>query len=139
MLVDTSVWIDYFNGHPSPEAERLTRAIRDDETIALPGIVWTEILLGLRTEAEAVKIQNLLDAFDAIKEPNQQDCLAAARIYRTCRSEGFTIRSTIDCVIAQLCLRDNLLLLSKDRDFKYISQWFPLQMVEYYKPTLTAK
>jgi predicted nucleic acid-binding protein len=130
MLVDTSVWIDYFNGFPSPEAERLAKAIRDDETIAMPGIVITEILLGLRTEAEAVRIQNLLDAFDTIKDPTHQDYIESARIYRTCRSKGFTIHSTVDCVIAQLCLRDNLPLLSKDRDFKSISQWFPLRLVE---------
>ncbi len=130
MLVDTSVWIDYFNGHPSPEAERLARAIRDDETIALPGIVITEILLGLRTEAEAARIQNLLDAFDTIQGPTHQNYIESARIYRTCRSKGFTIRSTIDCLIAQLCLRDNLVLLSKDRDFKCICQWFSLILVE---------
>lgn len=130
MLVDTSVWIDYFNGHPSLEAERLASAIGNDETIALPGIVWTEILLGLRTETEALRIQNLLDAFDTLKAPTHQDYLEAARIYRTCRSKGFTIRSTIDCLIAQLCLRDNLTLLSKDNDFKCISQCFPLRLVE---------
>jgi predicted nucleic acid-binding protein len=64
MLVDTSVWIDYFNDNRSPEAERLINAIKDDETIALPGIIWTEILIGLGTETEA------------------------ARIYRTCRDKG---------------------------------------------------
>ena len=131
MLVDTSVWIDYFDGFPSPEAERLAKAIKDDEAISLPGIVWTEILLGLRTEAEAAKIQNLLDAFDTVKSPSHHDYLASARIYRVCRSKGFTVRSTIDCVIAQLCLRDNLLLLSKDRDFKGISQCFPLRLAEF--------
>ncbi|MCK7580677.1 MAG: PIN domain-containing protein [Chromatiales bacterium] len=47
MLVDTSVWIDYFNGYPSPEADRLARAINDNEPIILCGIVMTEILLGL--------------------------------------------------------------------------------------------
>jgi predicted nucleic acid-binding protein len=131
MLVDTSVWIDYFNGFPSPEAERLANAIKDDETIALPGIVWTEILLGLRTEAEALRIQNLLDAFDTIKDLTHQDYIEAARIYRTCRGKGFTIRSTIDCLIAQLCLRDDLPLLSKDSDFKRIGQCFPLCLVEF--------
>jgi predicted nucleic acid-binding protein len=130
MLVDTSVWIDYFNGYRSHEAERLASAIKDDETIALPGIVWTEILLGLRTETEALRIQNLLDAFDTIKDPSHQDYLEAARIYRTCRSKGFTIRSTLDCLIAQLCLRDNMSLLSKDQDFKRIRQCFPLCLVE---------
>ena len=131
MLVDTSVWIDYFNGFPSPESERLAKAIKDDEAIALPGIVWTEILLGLSTEAEAIKIQNLLDAFDTVKSPSHQDYLEAARIYRTCRSKGVTIRSTIDCVIAQLCLRDNLPLLSKDLDFIRINKFFPLRLAEF--------
>lgn len=130
MLVDTSVWIDYFNGHPSPEANRLAQAISDNEAIALPGLVWTEILLGLSNETEAIKIANLLDAFETVPEPRQQDYLEAARIYRTCRNKGYTIRSTIDCIIAQLCLRDNLPLLSKDRDFKTISQWFSLTLVE---------
>ncbi len=130
MLVDTSVWIDYFNGYTSPEAERFAKAIGNDETIDLPGIVWTEILLGLRTETEAARIQNLLDAFDTVKEPTHQDYLESARIYRVCRNKGFTIRSTIDCLIAQLCLRDNLPLLSKDRDFKHISQCFPLRLIE---------
>lgn len=130
MLVDTSVWIDYFNGYASPEAERLTRAIRDDEPIALPGIVWTEILSGLRTETDAVRIQNLLDAFNTIEDPIHQDYIKSARIYRICRSKGFTIRSTIDCVIAQLCLRDNLPLLNKGNDFRRIIQCFPLRLVE---------
>jgi predicted nucleic acid-binding protein len=73
MLVDTSVWIDYFNGYASPEADRLAQAIADAESIALPGLVWTGILLGLRTESEAVKISVLLEAFDYVEEPAQLD------------------------------------------------------------------
>ncbi|MGX2029283.1 MULTISPECIES: type II toxin-antitoxin system VapC family toxin [Methylocaldum] len=129
MLVDTSVWIDYFNGHASAEADRLSQALADAEPIALPGVVWTEILLGLRTESEAVKISGLLEAFDYVKEPAQSDYIEAARIYRACRAKGYTIRSTIDCVIARLCLRDNLPLLCKDRDFQAISQCFPLRLI----------
>lgn len=130
MLVDTSVWIDYFNGHASPQADRLAQAIADAEPIALPGLVWTEILMGLRTEAEATRIAGLLDAFEYVREPAQVDYVAAAGIYRTCRSKGYTVRSTIDCVIAQLCLRENRPLLFKDRDFKVISQCFPLRLIE---------
>lgn len=130
MLVDTSVWIDYFNGHPSAEADRLARAIADAEPIALPGLVWTEILLGLGTDAEATKISGLLEAFDYVGDPSRPDYLEAARIYRTCRTKGYTIRSTIDCVIAQLCLRDQLPILCKDRDFRAIGQYFPLRLIE---------
>jgi predicted nucleic acid-binding protein len=130
MLVDTSVWVDYFNGFPSREADRLAKALSDDEPIALPGVVWAEILFGLRSDSEAAKICGLLDAFDYVTEPTRLDYIESARIYRTCRTKGFTIRSTVDCVIARLCLRDQLPLLCKDRDFQVIRQFFPLILVE---------
>src|SRR5487761_2324045 len=107
MLVDTSVWIDFFNGHESGQVQCLACAIAESESIAVPGVVLTEILLGLKHDAEA-------------------DHIEAARIYRLCRAKGFTIRSTIDCLIAQLCLRDGLALLTKDRDFKAIADCLPL-------------
>ncbi|MDZ7855898.1 PIN domain nuclease [Sphaerotilus sp.] len=129
MLVDTSVWIDFFNGHASAQAERLTAAIADGEPIALPGLVITEILLGLKSDAEAAKVLGLLDAFDAVAEPARSDYVAAARLYRQCRAKGFTIRSTIDCLIAQLCLRDGLVLLTKDRDFEAIAGCSALRLV----------
>lgn len=130
MLVDTSVWIDFFNGYASLEADRLAQALEEGEPIALPGLVWTEILAGLRSESEAARIHGLLNAFDYVQDPTWQDHIEAARIYRTCRTKGFTIRSTIDCVIAQLCLRDDLPLLCKDRDFQTISQYFPLRLIK---------
>jgi predicted nucleic acid-binding protein len=129
MLVDTSVWIDYFNGHLSPQADRLAQAIADGESLALTGLIWTEILQGFRNDAEASRISGLLDAFDYVKEPSRADYSEAARIYRTCRSRGYTIRSTIDCVIARVCLRDDLDLLCKDRDYPAIARCFPLRLI----------
>ncbi len=129
MIVDTSVWIDFFNGHPSAQAQRLARAIEDGESIALPGLVYTEILLGLKNDREAKRIALLLQAFDWVNEPTQADYAAAAALYRQCRAKGLTIRSTIDCVIAQLCLRDGLPLLAKDRDFDRIAQIVALTLV----------
>ena len=105
MLVDISVWIDFFNGHESAEATHLARAIQDAEHIVITGVVLTEILLGLKNDAEAKRILNLLEAFDYSAEPVRDDYIEASRIYRLCRSQGITIRSTIDCLIAQLCLR----------------------------------
>ena len=129
MVVDTSVWIDFFNGHPSPQAERLVRAIADNEPIALPGLVFTEILLGLENDNEAKRIALLLGAFNWLPDPTRDDYAAAACLYRQCRTRGLTIRSTIDCVIAQLCLRDSLPLLAKDRDFDRIAQCVALELV----------
>jgi predicted nucleic acid-binding protein len=129
VIVDTSVWIEFFNGHPSAQAQRLARAIEDGESIALPGLVYTEILLGLKNDREAKRIALLLQAFDWVNEPTQADYAAAAALYRQCRAKGLTIRSTIDCVIAQLCLRDGLPLLAKDRDFEHIAQLMALRLV----------
>jgi predicted nucleic acid-binding protein len=130
ILVDTSVWVDYFNGHASKEAERLYRAIADNETICLPDIVCMEILLGIKTESQAARIAGLLEAFENVAELTREDYLDAARLYRRCRAKAYTIRSTIDCVIAQICLRDGHELLSKDGDFQKIAECAPLRLME---------
>jgi predicted nucleic acid-binding protein len=97
--------------------------------LALTGLIWTEILQGFRTDSEANRISGLLEAFDYVREPSRTDYIEAARIYRGCRSKGYTIRSTIDCVIARLCLRDDLEILCKDRDFPTIARCFPLRLI----------
>ena len=130
MIVDTSVWIDFFNGHASSQAKRLTQAIEDNEPIGVPGLVLTEILLGLQNDAQAQRIAQLLEAFIQVPEPNRADHLAAAALYRYCRAKGVTIRSTIDCVIAQLCLRDGQALLAKDRDFERMAEITDLKLVK---------
>ena len=129
MVVDNSVWIDYFNQNPSWQADRLRRAIADNESIHLPGIIVTEILLGLPNNKEADKVANLLTAFEQPQELTLVDYKRAAEIYRTCRSKGRTIRSTVDCMIAALCLRDNYELLSKDRDFQAIEHCYPIRNI----------
>lgn len=129
MLVDTSVWIDFFNGYDSAEAERLAQAIAEGESIAVAGLVVTEILLGLKSDREADRIADLLTAFELVAEPTVTDYQNAAQLYRMGRSHGFTIRSTIDCVIAQLAIRDHRPLLTKDRDFKPIAAHTPLELV----------
>jgi predicted nucleic acid-binding protein len=129
MLVDTSVWIDFFNGYPSAQADRLTAAIADGERIVLTGVVLTEILSGLKNESAAERIGGLLTAFEMAPELVTGDYYEAARIYRLGRMRGLTIRSTIDCLIARLCLREGLALLTKDRDFAAIAGYLQLRLV----------
>jgi predicted nucleic acid-binding protein len=129
MLVDTSVWIDFFNGHASAQADRLAQAIADGEAISLPGVVIAEVLAGLKDDREAKRIAGLLSAFDMVLELSVDDYVAASAIYRLCRTKGFTVRSMIDCLIAQLCLRDRLAILTKDRDFEAIAKCVPLQRI----------
>ena len=130
MLVDTSVWIDHFNAHDSPEAIRLQQAITDNEQIALCGIILTEILMGLRSDQRAEEVENLLAAFDWLPEPDHHDYAQAARIFRHCRSKGITIRSTIDCLIASQCIRHKVPILTKDRDFPHIATHHPLTLID---------
>jgi predicted nucleic acid-binding protein len=129
ILVDTSVWIDFFNGYESVEAAHLRICIADVRPLTIPGLVLTEILVGVRSEAEADRVAGALSAFDPAPELDSTDYQKAAELYRVCRRRGLTIRSTIDCLIAQLCLRHGYELLAKDRDFDSIAEVFPLQRV----------
>ncbi len=128
VLVDTSAWVDFFNGHASSEAQALQQLIASDEAIAITGVILTEILLGLKTDTRAHQIGDLLSAFEYINGLTQQDYQQAARIYRVCRGEGVTLSSVIDCLIAQIALSRNYWLLTKDRDFHLIKKVFPLKL-----------
>lgn len=129
ILIDTSVWIDHLNGHASVEAAQLTTLIEEQQRIVVPGIVLTEILAGLRSEADVERIADLFTAFDLAPDLEEADYAEAARIYRVCRARGVTIRSTIDCLIAQMCLRRGYFLLARDRHFDAIARHFPLKRV----------
>jgi predicted nucleic acid-binding protein len=129
ILVDTSVWIDYLNEYESVEALHLRLCIIDARPLIIPGVVLTEVLMGLRTESEVAQTADLLTAFDAAPALDATDYRKAADLYRTCRTRGLTIRSSVDCLIAQLCLRHGYELLAKDRDFASIAKVFPLQRV----------
>ena len=128
VLVDTSAWVDFLNGHSSAEAMTLRNLIASDETIAITGVVLTEILLGLKSDTQAQQISDLLSAFEYINGLTQQDYQQAARIYRDCRGEGVTLSSVVDCLIAQIALSRGYWLLSKDKDFHLINKIFPLKL-----------
>jgi predicted nucleic acid-binding protein len=127
ILVDTSVWIDYFNGYGSAEADFLTFCIAEMRPIVLAGLVLTETLQGVRDAQGAERATRALSAFELAPEFTRPDYEQAAAIYRTCRARGATPRSAIDCLIAQLCLRYGYELLTRDRDFEAIAKCFPLK------------
>jgi len=128
ILVDTSVWIDYFNAYPSDEAACLTLCIAESRDLVIPGLVLTEILLGARNDTEGARISRVMSAFDLAPELERADYEQAANLYRACRTHGMTPRSTIDCLIAQLCLKHGYELLARDRDFAAIAQVSPLRL-----------
>ena len=129
ILVDTSVWIDFFRGVPSRESEILKTCLDQREYIATSGIIVQEILQGIREDTQYRKTSKFLRFFPQFAL-QFSDHIAAADIYRQLRKRGLTIRSPIDCVIAALALRCHFLLLHKDRDFPVIVRFYPLQLYE---------
>jgi predicted nucleic acid-binding protein len=133
ILVDTSVWIDHFNGYDSDQAAYLLLRIADASPLVIPGLVLTEILLGVRNESEAARMTRVMSAFDLAPEFDRQDYEQAAELYRACRTRGITPRSTSDCLIARLCLRYGYELLTKELDFEAISRCYPLRLASLPK------
>lgn len=129
MVVDTSVWIDLLNARRSGKTELLARTLDEGELIVLPGLVLTEVLQGLQSEADAARVAELLTAFQIPPELDEADYVEAAALNRACRARGTTLRSTIDCLIAQTCLRLDLPILAQDRDYEAIAQVAPLRIV----------
>ena len=121
ILVDTSVWVDFFRGAKSPQRDILRRLIEDEEDIAITEIVLTEILQGIRYDRDFRRIKALLLDFPIFKPRGIETYLKAAQIFRTCRKKAVTVRKTIDCIIAAVCIENNLTLLHKDRDYNLIS------------------
>ncbi|MBN1190316.1 MAG: PIN domain nuclease [Dehalococcoidales bacterium] len=120
ILVDTSVWIDFFRGENSPERRILHELIEDEEEISITGIILTEILQGIKEERKMYTIRSYLLEFP-VYDPNGIDTyINAAGIYRICRSKGRTIRSTVDCIISAICLENDLYVFHKDRDYDII-------------------
>ena len=129
MVVDTSVWIDLLNGHATARANLLACALDDGDLILLPGLVLTEVLQGLPNEAQADRVAELMSGLQIPPELDEQDYVDAAALYRDCRAHGTTPRSTIDCLIAQTCLRLDMPILAQDRDYEMIARIAPLKLV----------
>ena len=129
MIVDTSAWVEYTRRTESSYDLFMDAAIRADEPIATPAPVVTELLAGSRSEAEAVKLFQLLRRFEILEPESLGLYLKAARIYRICRRAGFTIRSMIDCLVAAAALDRSRPLLARNRDFAIIARHTGLELV----------
>jgi len=120
VLVDTSVWVDFFNGHPSRQADTLAQLIRDEADLVTCGLIVSEVLQGLRRARSLEPIETHFREMDWLSPEEPNTYLEAADLFRRLRGRGVTIRSTIDCVIAILAARHDALILSKDRDLTLI-------------------
>ncbi|MDH4226251.1 MAG: PIN domain nuclease [Deltaproteobacteria bacterium] len=121
ILVDASVWIDFLNGANSRERRILHRLIEEENDISLAEIIVVEVLQGIKDDDSFKKVKDYLLEFPIWKPSGIETYLKAAEIYRICRKNGKTVRKTVDCVIAAICLENDLTLLHKDSDFERIS------------------
>jgi predicted nucleic acid-binding protein len=116
IFVDSSVWIDYFRGTPSPEADRLD-ALLGEEGLVVGDIVLAKVLQGLDRETDFETARRLLTGFPVVEVGGAEIAVQAARNFRALRGLGITVRKTIDTLIATRCLADGWSLLFSDRDF----------------------
>jgi len=116
ILVDTSVWIDYFNGIDNAASDALDSAL-DDGFVAIGDLILLEILQGFRSEADYRKAKTALLVLDQYALFARGMAVTCADNYRALRKKGITIRKTADVIIATFCIENHLPLLFSDRDF----------------------
>jgi predicted nucleic acid-binding protein len=116
ILVDSSVWIDYFNGVERPETVKLDLLL-GIESIAVGDIIVTEVLQGFKSDRDYQIAKDLFTSLEIFELVNTQLAFESADNYRYLRTKGITVRKTIDVIIATFCLNRNLPLLFVDRGF----------------------
>lgn len=128
VIVDTTVWIDYLTGRINPETVWLHREM-ERQRLGLTDLNLCEILQGLRKETDVDRVRRQLAHFELLFLGGEALAVAAAANYRTLRSRGLTVRTTIDCLIATACLLGGHTLLHRDRDFDAFEEYLGLRVV----------
>jgi len=116
ILVDSSVWIDYFRGADTSQAERLD-GLLGSELVAIGDLMLTEVLQGFTDERDFAQVLDLLGTLEQVDIGGREIAVQAARNFRELRAKGITVRKTIDTLIATRCIEEHLPLLYSDRDF----------------------
>lgn len=128
IIVDTTVWVDYFRGTRNPETGWLDREVGREE-IGLADLILCEVLQGVRSERDFWHAKMVLGEFALLPAGGEELAIAAAKNYRKIREEGLTVRKTIDCLIATFCLRNGFALLHRDRDFDAFEEILGLAVI----------
>lgn len=125
-LVDTSVWIDYLRGRRTVAVSRLDQILEAGQPYGITSLIYQEVLQGTDSDVSWSRIEAYLRT-QVFYHPNDPllSYAEAARLYSRCRRAGVTVRSTIDCLIAQVAIERGLILLHSDRDFDGIARVIP--------------
>lgn len=133
LLLDSTVWIDAQRGTMT-DAVRFVESRDDSEEIATTGIIFQEVLQGIRTQAQYDRMRQAMWSA-LILEPRELSTYeVAAQLYRTARAAGLTVRKPNDCLIAAIALEHGALLVHNDRDFIALSQVEPALVVYPGRP-----
>jgi len=128
LVVDTTVWVDYFNGQINPETDYLDHALTE-ELILVGDLILAETLQGFRSDKDFMQAQAALSKFEQAEMVNSELALKSAQHYRALRKMGITVRKTIDCLIATYCIAENHSLLHRDVDFDAFEEHLGLQVI----------
>ena len=126
ILVDSSVWIDYFRGNQTSQTDRLY-ALLGNEPIATGDLVLAEVLQGFGSAQDFNQGKKLLTSLPIIELVGGDIAVQAAKNFRALRSLGITVRKTIDKLIATSCIEKGLVLLYSDKDFDPFVEHLGLQ------------
>lgn len=126
IVVDTSVWVDYFNGTDTAQAETLD-ALLGQEPVAVGDLILVEVLQGFRSDRDYRQAKDLLTSLTVFEMLGVETAVRSADHDRALRGRGVTIRKTVDVVIATFCIADGHALLYSDRDFDPFVEHLGLQ------------
>lgn len=119
LVVDSGVWIDFFNDVGHPAADELEALLDAGEVrIVLPDLVYFEVLRGFRRESDLRQARQMLETLDIEPTCDRELALTAAQHYRSLRQHGITVRSPVDVLVASFCIERDYALLHRDRDFR---------------------
>lgn len=128
VIIDTTVWIDYLRGAENPETHWLDRELQR-QRLGLTDLILCEVLQGIRDQNAFGRVQADLLKFQVFQTGGSDLAIAAAQNYRDLRQRGYTVRKTIDCLIATFCLQAEHRLLHRDHDFDPFEKALGLQIV----------
>ncbi len=128
MIVDTTVWIDYFGGVRNPHTDWLDGEIAR-RRLGLTDLILCELLQGIRGDAQFKQIREEMRRFAIFDTGGESLAVDSATNYRVLRGRGITIRKTIDCLIASFCIREGHTLLHRDRDYDAFEEHLGLRVV----------
>ena len=118
LVVDSSVWIDFFNDVEHPAVELLDEMLGHGEVrIVVPDLVLFEVLRGFRQEHSHRQARRLMESLHVEDTGGAELALSAAQHYRSLRAQGITVRSSVDVLVASFCIENDYALLHRDRDF----------------------